>query len=264
MSSGSGAGSPVGRVVISVAFLCVMAGLTESHWGPYVLGEPQMPEPVHVPRPAEPEPVEVPRRVEPEPAAAERAPERTPERVAPTPDPEITARQERFVRHTQIRDPILFRVYEAADTNGTGRLEMFEIQRFQTWVYSGFRYEHNAVALAPDEFGAAGGGDCEDFALYTCGLLKYWGEQCWVGSFEGVSSSGRVEAHAVALLRVDRVPPGMHGFLVEPGEGVPKAAAGTVVIPIDYDRVGGYTNATPSPARLRGIYEPVAIYGSWM
>jgi len=235
-----------------------MAGLTEPHWGAYVLGEAQMPERVDVPRRVEPEPAA------PEPPAVERAPERTPERVAPTPDPVQIARQERFVRHTQVRDPILFRVYEGADTNGSGHLELFEIQRFQSWVYGGFRYEDNATALAPNEFGAAGGGDCEDFALYTCGLLQYWGEQCWVGSFEGPSSAGGVAAHAVALWRVDRVPRGMHGFVVEQGYRIYKEAAGTLVIPIDYDQVGGYTNATPSPARLGGIYNPVAIYGEWM
>jgi len=167
---------------------------------------------------------------------------------------------------TEIDDPILFEVYRGADTNGDDRLSWSELEAFQRWVYRGFRYEHNGTALAPDRFGAVGGGDCEDFALYTCGLLVFWGYECYIGVFAPPGQPYSRIAHAVALMVVDD--PERYPLSIDLSDwysaSVPASARKKTVIPIDYDVVGGFTNATPDPWALYTVYEATSIYGTWL
>lgn len=79
----------------------------------------------------------------------------------------------RFVEAMGFFNPDLACRYLDADLNGSGRLSFDELRAFQERTYRDFRYETNELALRPDEFLAAGGGDCEDFALYT--PEKAWG-----------------------------------------------------------------------------------------
>nr|MDA3948192.1 hypothetical protein [Spirochaeta sp.] len=158
----------------------------------------------------------------------------------------------------------LARVYEEADRDGDGTLSFTEIQAFQRWVFREFRYQTNHTALSPDRFGALGGGDCEDYSLYTCGLLAYWGYECYVGVFASPDDPDAQLSHAVALLAVPGPVKIMELVTTDDNPQFPAAARNRTFVPIDYDVVGGFTNATPNPRVLYGIYEATKIYGTWM
>ncbi|MFP4212355.1 MAG: transglutaminase domain-containing protein, partial [Alkalispirochaeta sp.] len=174
------------------------------------------------------------------------------------------ARAVSFTAETAIDDPILLEVYRGADTNGDDRLSWNELEAFQRWVKRRFRYEHNSTALPPDQFGAVGGGDCEDFALYTCGLLAYWGYECYVGVFVPAGQPYSQNAHAVALMVVDD--PAWYPVTIDIGDWphatAPASSRTKTVIPIDYDVVGGFTEATPDPWVLSTVYVATSIYGT--
>jgi hypothetical protein len=102
-------------------------------------------------------------------------------------------------------------------------------------------------------------GDCEDFALFTCGLLAYWGIECYLGSLAPKSGG---TGHAVALLPVPDVPEGFAFFRIQgsrsaSGEPIP---SGTYV-PIDYEYVGGLSDAAGKGWVLRWIRVPGELYG---
>lgn len=140
-------------------------------------------------------------------------------------------------------------MYAAADQNENGTLDWGEIERFQTQLMESKRYQHNDTALRPDHFWSAGGGDCEDFALFTCGLLAFWGYECVIGSFRGPSEH---IGHAVALVPTTN-PPSRFVTATLPD--------GRTAVPIDYHVVGGFSNATHPNATLRTVWEPTTLYG---
>jgi hypothetical protein len=212
------------------------------------------------PEPVRPDPPPPPLPPPPPEPAPQPPPQPAPTPPPPPPDPRAVA----FVTRTGIDDPILFSVYRGADTNRDGILSWTELQAFQTWVHRSFRYELNTTALAPDRFGAVGGGDCEDFALYTCGLLTYWGIECYIGVFAPAGNPFGGGSHAVALMVVDDPAPYKHTITIADGATIAPPARGRTVIPIDYDIVGGFTNATPNPWVLTHVFEQRPIYGTYM
>jgi hypothetical protein len=250
-------------LVISLAFNLVPSLILANQDGPAVAVV--HPDPVPPP-PTPPDPVPPP---PPPPPPPEPAPQ--PARVVrPAPDPAPppqTAPDPRaaaFIQQTGIDDPVLFSVYRGADTNGDGTLDWHELHAFQKWVYRSCRYEFNNAALPPDQFGAVGGGDCEDFSLYTCGLLTYWGIECYVGVFAPRSNPYGPGSHAVALMVVSNPLIYRSPITIQDGPGITPAARGMTVIPIDYDVIDGFTNATPNPWVLTHVFEARPIYGTYM
>ncbi len=166
----------------------------------------------------------------------------------------------RFVDAMGFFDPGFADRYLDADLNGSGRLSFDELRVFQEQTYRKFRYKANELALRPDEFLAAGGGDCEDFALYTAGLLRYWGWEPYIGSLAG-SDSGI--GHAVCLSYEEgSFPDGFTYFDIEAWttrDGA-EVRPGTYV-PIDYDHVGSLSNAVGKGWKLRSIYTPEKAWG---
>jgi hypothetical protein len=164
---------------------------------------------------------------------------------------------------TGIADPALIHKYLAADLDGSGKLSFTELEAFQKATYRNFSYIDNDYALRPDLFLAAGGGDCEDFALYTAGLLRFWGWEPYIASF---APSSHGIGHAVCLSFEEGSIPAaysyytlsswttMDGAALKPGR----------YIAIDYDIVGGLTNAVGKSWKLRSVYRPEAIYGMEM
>lgn len=133
---------------------------------------------------------------------------------------------------------------------------------FQQETYDLFSYRNNTTALRPDDFLAQNGGDCEDFALYTCGMLRYWGWNCKVACFN--SPRGGI-GHAIAFVWSAK-PIGGYGY-VHVGAG--HYAGGQEVrpgywIPIDYDQVGAYSNAMGNDWYLWDLCEPTGLYGKLM
>lgn len=169
---------------------------------------------------------------------------------------------EAFQRATGIDSPELLRLYANADSDRDGALSWAELRSFQRALRAAYAYRSNLPALRPDEFLAEGGGDCEDWALVTCGLLRFWGRRAWVGS---IGPAHPQAGHAVCLVPVAALPPGMSGFEVAglrtaEGEPVPDG----LYVPVDYDVVGGLTNAVEEGWELREMYVPESIYGRTM
>jgi hypothetical protein len=96
------------------------------------------------------------------------------------------------------------------------------------------------VVLRPDEFMAQGGGDCDDWAELTCGLLRYWGWDPYVGCF---ASPSRDTGHAVCLVRATGVPAGFLFYTVTEGSVRGGRIPEGRYVPVDYEVVGGITNA---------------------
>ena len=196
---------------------------------------------------------------EPEPAPK-------PSPTDPLPDPydrHINRLELRFTELTGIDHRGLFDWYRAADGDRDALLSWQEIQNFQTELYYGYRYFNNERALDPVQFVNAGGGDCEDFALMTAGLVRFWGGRPYIASFAPeVHGSG----HAICLVYSDTLPDfGMYYQFDEPtylhGGGT---APDGYYIPVDYDNVGGISNAMRKNWILRALYVPEEIYGNYM
>ena len=169
------------------------------------------------------------------------------------------ARSLAFSRATGISASALESAYEKADANRDGRLDWGELSRFQSRLERTYAYRSNELALRPDQFLAAGGGDCEDWALFTCGLLRYWGWDPWVGS---LAPSRDAVGHAVCLVRVpDKPGRGTTWWAVEDDGtlGGHPVEAGWYV-PIDYDSVGSLSSAVGNGWELRAIWKPESIY----
>lgn len=167
-----------------------------------------------------------------------------------------------FQKTTGVDDEDLIARYTSADADRNGKLSWEEIGTFQRALYRRFAYEPNQTALRPDEFLAAGGGDCEDWSLVTAGLLRFWGYGAYIGS---IRSPDNLQGHAVCLVKTPDKPQnflyyrfkesGMfNGTFVEEG----------YYVPIDYQLVGSLTSAAGSNWRLKRMYVPEKIYGATM
>ncbi len=174
-----------------------------------------------------------------------------------------------FQQRTGIYNKQLIQMYVRADSNRDGKLSRQEIKAFQRMLSKRFRYISNKTALRPDEFIKQGGGDCEDWALMTAGLLTYWGYSAYVG---GLENTNYPLGHAVCLLYSAKKPPiGMVYIKITNNDRLrmydPSIKPG-YYIPIDYAVVGGYSKAITT--RKKGtwyygaIYVPEKIYGRVM
>lgn len=167
-----------------------------------------------------------------------------------------------FEQRTHIHDSRLEAIYAAADTDGNGHLSWQEIVSFQKTIYLIFTYQANSTALRPDQFLDQRGGDCEDWALFTAGLLHYWGWNAEIATF---SSINRGPGHAMTFVRVAHPIPGLGSYIIDPAHASASRSlrAGTY-IPIDYNAVGSLSNAVESGDYLTGLYDPESLYGKVM
>ncbi|MDX9958026.1 MAG: hypothetical protein AB7T74_06110 [Clostridia bacterium] len=161
---------------------------------------------------------------------------------------------------TGLENPALIRRYLAADLNTSGKLSFDELAVFQKKTYNEFRYEDNEFALRPDEFLDAGGGDCEDFALYTAGLLRFWGWEPYLGSF---GPAGNGIGHAVCLSYEEGSFARTFTYYEVASwssyDGTPLKSG--KYVPIDYDKVGSLSTAVTKGWTLRSIYIPEKAWG---
>ena len=157
----------------------------------------------------------------------------------------------------------LERLYADADRDRDGYLCWEEIRGFQRSLTRRYRYLRNTTALRPDQFLSQGGGDCEDWALVTCGLLRYWGWESYVGAFFPPDGG---DGHALCLVRWAEPPRGFDCLRVAGGVSTwdGKAVRPGYYVPVDYELVGGTSNAVRPGWRLKCFYTPEAIYGLQM
>jgi len=168
-----------------------------------------------------------------------------------------------FRRDTGITNPILEQMYAGADTDRDGYLCWKEIRQFQGGLTRRYEYQNNMTALRPDEFLSQGGGDCEDWALVTCGLLRYWG---WDGYVAAFYPPGGGDGHALCMVRWTDMPRGFDYYTVESGSTTvdSQPVHPGYYVPIDYEVVGGCSSAVKQNWLLTTFYTPEKIYGRVM
>jgi len=152
----------------------------------------------------------------------------------------------------KLDDPRLAAIYGQADADCDGELEWHEIRSFQRELQDTFSYLANNRALTPVEFLNAGGGDCEDWAIMTAGLLRFWGRRAYIGSFR---SEGQY--HAVTLIPEEEAGYGSTRITVSGFAGIPD---GTYV-PIDYAAVGDFAVPVDKPFSAASVWVPQEIFG---
>jgi hypothetical protein len=163
---------------------------------------------------------------------------------------------------TGIDNSSLEKLYAEADIDKDCCLSWSEIKGFQAGLTYKFRYLANSTALRPDEFLEAGGGDCEDWALITCGLMRYWGYKAYVGC---MAPPGNNSGHAICLIPQTKEPAEVgHYFLQNPTTVSGKPLPPGYYVPVDYEQVGRLSMAVGKNWTLKRIYEPEAIYGNYM
>jgi hypothetical protein len=183
-----------------------------------------------------------------------------------TPEPqELTPRQKRnaaFTKANGCRSPQLLDLYARTDSNDDGQLSWDEIRIFQKRLYANYKYQINDPALSPDQFLAEGGGDCEDWALVTVGMLQYWDIKAYIGCFSPPENDKRI-AHAIALVPVPEQVDGMFAYNITnstewySGRSIPDGW----YVPIDYATVGGITNAMGKDWTLTQVVDGTRMYG---
>lgn len=153
-----------------------------------------------------------------------------------------------------IPDPATRSLFASADVDGDGLIVWAEVTLFQRRLLATYGYRTNEHALAASEFVGTRGGDCEDWAIVTVGMLAWWGVHAVVGVVE--SDSG---THAVALVPVPETPRSVGTFTRVGHDGT-----STIYVPIDYGEVGGFSTAVRGPWRLTRVYDAAAIVGRRM
>jgi len=167
-----------------------------------------------------------------------------------------------FRQATGIDSEALERLYASADTNRDSNLSWSEIQSFQNKLVRSYSYRFNTTALRPDEFIAQGGGDCEDWALLTCGLFRFWNIAAYVGC---IRDHGTREGHAVCLVYQTREPIyRVHYHLDDSMTWSGRALPTGYYVPVDYENVGSLSSAVGKDWKLTTIYTPERIYGMSM
>jgi hypothetical protein len=168
-------------------------------------------------------------------------------------DSNVIKRKTAFREKSGIINLTLENIYESADKDSSGNISWSEVEIFQNKIFNKYSYIPNNLALRPDEFIQQGGGDCEDWALFTCGLLQYWDIVSYVGSFGPENGTG----HAVCLVPLDYPPKDYSYYELEGLEKYPDG----FYVPIDYNHVGSLSNAVGKRWFLRMLYNPSEIYG---
>jgi hypothetical protein len=87
----------------------------------------------------------------------------------------------------------------------------------------------------------------------TCGLLRYWGWDCYIGCY---APAGGQEAHAECLVRGERRPARYGYVTVDHFLAWESQAPPGEYVPVDYDVAGGLSEATGRHYRLTRLFEP--------
>jgi transglutaminase-like putative cysteine protease len=174
----------------------------------------------------------------------------------------FTINAQAFQSETGLYDRTLMQIYMNADSDRNGHLSWREVAEFQRNTYRTYAYRYNNTALDPSDFLREGGGDCEDFALYTCGMLRFWGWNCKVAGFY---PPGGGYGHAIAMVW-SAAPINGYGYIrIDKGREVGNTymQAG-YWIPIDYDSIGDYSSAMGDDWELWNLDDPEDLYGTYL
>ena len=176
----------------------------------------------------------------------------------------VRLRQERYRITTGFCSTELLELYCCADTNYDNILSWQEIDGFQRRINRLFSYIHNDTALTPVEFLAQGGGDCEDWSIFTCGMLRFWDYTAYVGIVDGGDGDG---LHAIALF-YKKTPPANRSYRYYKLDSAysfqQMILPAGCYLPIDYNHAGSFSNASRPDSPLRDVYVPEEIYGRYM
>ncbi len=165
-----------------------------------------------------------------------------------------------FERITGIKDRNLISFYIDADEDKNGFLSWKEIKDFQLKINRKFKYKNNDIAVRPDIFYKMGGGDCEDWALFTAGLLRFWNYEPYIGSL-----NYKNRFHAITLVRVKELPYKFRGYRITQSEVINDSFIPEGIYTyIDYYKVGKLTRAGGRRPKLINIFVPEKCYGKEM
>jgi hypothetical protein len=170
-------------------------------------------------------------------------------------------RAEKYLASTKWATSELVDLFTRFDTDHSGVLSWNEVEMFQRYIFNRFKYISNDTALRPDEFLAAGGGDCEDWALLSCEFFRYWGWDAVVAGFFNAK-----EGHAVCFVRAEEsIPSGYLKYYLTATQTIEgdKILEGWYV-PVDYFQVGNYSNAVQAGMKLTKYFTPAKIYDAVM
>jgi hypothetical protein len=237
-------------LLITIVFLYFIIQREELQPPPSPTPSPPAPKPTPAPDPV-PRPKPVPKPAPP--------PNPEPENPILITQPDSANKNLRFTRRTGISNEKLLKLYAGADINESGKLSFREIKVFQENLLKRYTYKENDYALIPDEFITAGGGDCEDFALVTAGLITYWGGTAYIACLSNPSGGN---GHAICLLYTEEIPENYHYYelygTASTWFGV--ALPSKYYIPIDYTKVGGLENNLYKDWYIESIYVPENMY----
>ncbi|MGE0077647.1 MAG: transglutaminase-like domain-containing protein [Bacteroidales bacterium] len=157
-----------------------------------------------------------------------------------------------FRNATYLHDEKLEQMYINADLNRDASLSWPEIESFQKMLVAKYRYFICDTILRPDRFMKYGGGKCDDWALMTAGLLRFWGLEPYIARF----GRTKVIGHALCLVYwKGAIPSGYMYYIIDHRNDMPKGN----YIPIDYQTVGGL-NAVDRRWKISHIYVPEKMY----
>jgi len=157
-----------------------------------------------------------------------------------------------FRNITKLHDEKLEKMYIQADLNCDATLSWAEIESFQKMIVARYKYFISDTILRPDRFIKYGGGKCDDWALMTAGLLRFWGLEPYIARF----GRTKVIGHALCLVYWNgSIPSGYMYYIIDNRNDMPKGN----YIPIDYNTVGGL-NAVDRRWKISNIYVPESLY----
>ena len=195
--------------------------------------------------------------------AASRAAKPQPQKT-PAWEQALELRKAHYSAVTGFNSERLLNIYTSADLNYDNILSWQEIDMFQKKINQSFSYINNNTALNPVDFLINGGGDCEDWSIFTCGMLRFWGYTAYVGVVDGGNGSG---LHAIALF-YKKTPPANRSYSYYQFDtsftfyNITLPAG--CYLPIDYNHTGSFSNASRPDSPLHYVYIPEEIYGRSM
>lgn len=170
-------------------------------------------------------------------------------------------RRQRFIERYGYNDPSILSIFNAADEDRDGKLSFFELEDFQKIVFATLKYRQNDIALRPDKFLSLGGGDCDDWALFSAAFCDYWGWEAYIAVLSDGSPQG--PAHAVCFARPPfDIPSSYTKWRLSNSSTADgfNMTTGTYVS-IDYDCVGTFSSAVKRGWKIRYFLSPSATYG---
>ncbi len=186
---------------------------------------------------------------------------RHPSQLRPIAGPSTLKRIENYMNTTFFAKKELTDLYCIIANDRTTSISWNQIELFQRYIFTHFKYLNNRTALTPDAFVSQSGGDCEDWALLTADFLRFWGYEAYIATF-----FDEISGHAICLVQANAdTPKSYFRFSLmcqytSTGDRIPDGE----YIPIDYSFIGAFSPAIAAGMKLTAILNPSHMYNQIM